>query len=243
MPMFLFGPARPDHARGQTRPSWRMQLLEVLLFLVIISPLSAIFVYALIPGQIGFTFVAWSSIVRDLLLLAVVLFFIRRSGQSVRDLGWIRAGLWTEVRVGVLLFPLFFFGTALLQMALRALGLSGLSEPPGYLMPSGAPQLLLALGFIGVVAVTEETIFRGYLLLRLRAITRSSWAALLLSSLVFALGHGYQGSAGVITVGVMGVLLGAVYLWRGSLVAPMVMHFLQNFLGIVVVPLFGPAYT
>jgi membrane protease YdiL (CAAX protease family) len=38
-------------------------------------------------------------------------------------------------------------------------------------------------------------------------------------------------------VGVMGVVFAVVYLWRGSLVAPMVMHFLQDFLAIVVLPL------
>jgi membrane protease YdiL (CAAX protease family) len=55
--------------------------------------------------------------------------------------------------------------------------------------------------------------------------------------LIFAVGHGYEGSAGVATVGVMGVLFAVVYLWRGSLVAPMVMHLLQDFLAIVVLPL------
>lgn len=32
----------------------------------------------------------------------------------------------------------------------------------------------------------------------------------------FALGHGYEGSAGVVTVGVMGMVFALVYLWRGS---------------------------
>jgi membrane protease YdiL (CAAX protease family) len=56
---------------------------------------------------------------------------------------------------------------------------------------------------------------------------------------IFSLGHGYEGSAGVITVGFMGLVFALVYLWRGSLVAPMVMHFLQDFIGIVLSPLLG----
>ena len=96
---------------------------------------------------------------------------------------------------------------------------------------------LLALVLVAVVALAEETIFRGYLLLRFQSVLRSTTAAVLLSSTVFAVGHGYEGSAGLVTVGVMGVAFALVYLWRGSLVAPMVMHFLQDFLGIVLLPL------
>jgi membrane protease YdiL (CAAX protease family) len=58
----------------------------------------------------------------------------------------------------------------------------------------------------------------------------------LLSSFIFSLGHGYEGTAGLATVGVMGAAFALVYLWRGSLVAPIVMHFLQDFIGIVLLP-------
>ena len=40
----------------------------------------------------------------------------------------------------------------------------------------------------------------------------------------------------VVTVGVMGLAFGLVYMWRQSLVAPIVMHFLQDFIGIVLLP-------
>jgi membrane protease YdiL (CAAX protease family) len=73
----------------------------------------------------------------------------------------------------------------------------------------------------------------------LKAITTSPATAALLSAAIFALGHGYEGSAGVVTVGVMGLAFGLVYKWRKSLVAPIVMHFLQDFIGIVLLLLFG----
>jgi membrane protease YdiL (CAAX protease family) len=40
-------------------------------------------------------------------------------------------------------------------------------------------------------------------------------------------------------VGCMGIAFALVYLWRGSLVAPMVLHFLQDGAGIVLLPLLG----
>lgn len=54
--------------------------------------------------------------------------------------------------------------------------------------------------------------------------------------MVFAAGPSYAWHGGMIAVGLMGIVFALVYLWRGSLVAPMVMHFLQDFLGIVLLP-------
>jgi membrane protease YdiL (CAAX protease family) len=117
---------------------------------------------------------------------------------------------------------------------LRAMGLSTPSTPlPSFLAARGMAEFLLAFVLVVIIAMAEETIFRGYLILRLRAITASPAAAVLVSSVVFSLGHGYEGSAGVVTVGVMGVIFALFYMWRQSLVAPMVMHFLQDFIGIV----------
>ena len=103
----------------------------------------------------------------------------------------------------------------------------------------GLVEFSLAAILVVVVALAEETIFRGYLILRLRALTASPTAAALLSATIFSLGHGYEGSAGVVTVGVMGVIFALIYIWRQSLVAPIVMHFLQDFISIVLLPLLG----
>jgi uncharacterized protein len=38
-------------------------------------------------------------------------------------------------------------------------------------------------------------------------------------------------------VGILGLAFAAVYLWRRSLVAPIVMHFMQDFIAIIAIPL------
>ena len=43
----------------------------------------------------------------------------------------------------------------------------------------------------------------------------------------------------VITVGVSGAVLAVIYLWRESLIAPIVIHFLQNLAAILLLPLAG----
>jgi membrane protease YdiL (CAAX protease family) len=97
-------------------------------------------------------------------------------------------------------------------------------------------EILLAILMVVVVAIAEETIFRGYLLLRFKSFM-NNLSAVLLSVAVFALGHGYEGTAGLVTVAFMGLMFALVYQWRRSLVAPMVMHFLQDFTVIVLPPL------
>jgi len=110
---------------------------------------------------------------------------------------------------------------------------------PSFLATKGIAESLLASVMVIIVAFAEETVFRGYLSLRFKAVTESPNAAILLSAVIFSLGHGYEGSAGVITVGVMGLLFDLVYVWRQSLVAPMVVHFLQDFVSIVLLPIVG----
>jgi membrane protease YdiL (CAAX protease family) len=44
----------------------------------------------------------------------------------------------------------------------------------------------------------------------------------------------------VITVGAAGLIFGMIYLWRRSLVGPVVLHFLLDFIGIVLAPMLRP---
>jgi hypothetical protein len=49
----------------------------------------------------------------------------------------------------------------------------------------------------------------------------------------FLLLHGYEGIAGLVSVFSLGVVLALIYLWRKSLVAPIVIHFLTDFATII----------
>jgi uncharacterized protein len=217
----------------------REPLVEVYVFLFLIVPSMILSFFAIKQGNLGFWLVAISVIVRDLALVSLVLFFIWRNHETFRRIGWNFRNSSREIILGIILFIPFFLAAGLFEKALQAAGLSIPTKPPSFLLTSGAGESLLALVLVVVVAVAEETIFRGYLMLRFMAITASPAAAVVLSAAIFSLGHGYEGSAGVVTVGAMGAAFAIVYLWRKSLVAPMVMHFLQDFIGIVLAPLLG----
>jgi len=216
----------------------RKELLEILVFLFLIVPSMAFSFFAVRQGALSFNLTAAATILRDSALSALVLFFIWSNGEGSRRLGWTGSRLLREIAIGVVLFIPFALGASALESILREIGLTAPSTPLPSLLPDrNVGELLLSVLLVAVVAVAEETIFRGYLILRFQSITNSPTSAVFLSAGIFALGHGYEGSAGVVTVGVMGLVFALVYLWRGSLVAPMVMHFLQDFLGIVLLPL------
>jgi hypothetical protein len=77
------------------------------------------------------------------------------------------------------------------------------------------------------------------LILRFKAVTESPTASILLSAVIFSLGHVYEGSAGVRTLGFMGFLSSLVYVWRQSLIALMVMYFFWDFISIILPPILG----
>lgn len=241
-----------DH-RGSTRarvgngqphspppPGRREQAYELGVFLGLIVPSMAMSFFAVRQGTLGFPLVAVSVILSDLGLTALVWFFAWRNGESLARLGWRARGPWREVAIGVVLFPALFFGVGLLEQLFAFAGLSPPATPtPALLAAHGPSEVVLAVALVVVVAVSEETIFRGYMILRLRALTGSRVAAVLVSSLIFALGHGYEGTASVAAIGCLGVALAVVYLWRGSLLAPVVLHLLQDLASIVLPALLG----
>jgi membrane protease YdiL (CAAX protease family) len=223
-----------------TTPGRKEQGIEVGVFLFLIVPSLVLSLFAIRQGSLSFTLTATATIFRDLGLVGLILFFLWRNGESVTRIGWSWRHPVREVILGVVLFVPLFLGAALLELALLHIGLSAPATPqPSFLRAQGPLEGILAVLLVTVVAVAEETIFRGYLLLRFRAVLGGTGTAVVLSSLIFAVGHGYEGSAGLVTVGVMGAVFALVYVWRGSLVAPIVMHFLQDFLGIVLLPLLG----
>jgi membrane protease YdiL (CAAX protease family) len=215
----------------------RKQTIEVLVFMFLIVPSLALSFFVVKHGSVSFTLAAVATILRDLALVALVLYFIWDNREPLAVLGLRTRNAWREIAIGALLFVPFSWAASLFDQLLLKHGLHSPKMPPASLIHGkGAFSIILAGILVIVVAFSEETIFRGYLILRLRAVTASAVWAVLLSSVVFSLGHGYEGSSGLATVGAMGAVFAMVYLWRGNLLASMTMHFLQDFVAIVVGP-------
>ncbi len=237
LPFAELGASRPPRPPfGPLPPPSAVVNRELAVFLFILLPALVLSLFTVQSSSPSFVVVAVATIFQDLGLTSLVLYFFWRSGEGRAALGW-RGSLPLEVLVGAVLFVPTFFAAGLLEATLRRTGLSSEGKLPSFLAAKGGGEMVLAVVLVVVVAVAEESIFRGYLLRRFANVTASPVAAVLLSAAVFAIGHGYEGSAGVVTVGFLGVVFALVYMWRGSLVAPMVMHLLQDLIGIVVAPL------
>lgn len=219
-------------------PSSREQLYEVSAFLFLIVPSMILSMFVVRQGGLSFVLTAVSVILRDMALVMLILFFFWRNRESLAQLGWSFGNGWKEVILGIALFIPLFFSAGLLDRVLQSAGFSApATAKPSFLQARGWGDISLAFVLVLVVAIAEETIFRGYLLRRFQGVRFSLASSAILSAVVFSLGHGYEGASGMLTVGFMGVVFAAVYIWRKSLVAPMVMHFCQDFLGVVLVPL------
>lgn len=153
----------------------------------------------------------------------VLLLLLASQSLWIRRLGWADLGLRrpTSVRrtllraVGAALVVLAAVRVAIVPLAVWIAGepvdLSALGEP------GDARTLLAWLAQAWTLAAFgEEMVFRGYLMRRITDLvgdTRSGWTiALATSSILFGLAHRYQGWAGVIATGVIGSLLGVLYL-------------------------------
>jgi uncharacterized protein len=214
------------------------QLLELLVFLFLLAPSIVLSYFTLRAAQPGFGYIAVATMLRESALLSLIALFLWRNGEPMARVGWwTGAGAAKEAAIGVALFPpVLLIGTAI-DRWLRTAGLSGTAPAVSHSMtPSGTGELVLAAVLVAVVAICEETIFRGYLILRLQALTGSAAGAVFLATVLFSAGHAYEGVAGLATVFTLGLVLACVYVWRGSLIAPVVIHFLQDFISLVVLP-------
>lgn len=206
--------------------------LEVFVFLFLIVPSMLFSYFGLQQIQLSFTKLALITIFRDLGILFLVLYFVWHNKENFSEIGLSLKRAGDEAVIGGFLFFPIFFLASVIQKALQYVGLN-IPSVEVLTEPKDTIQLTLAIILVIVVAITEETIFRGYLLNRFAKISRNKYSALFLSTAVFAIGHGYEGTAGVIIVSILAIIYGMVYLWRGTLIAPMTIHFLQNSLGLV----------
>ncbi|MFD1563715.1 CPBP family intramembrane glutamic endopeptidase [Haloarchaeobius amylolyticus] len=95
--------------------------------------------------------------------------------------------------------------------------------------------LVLLLGVLPIIAVFEEFLFRAALIgVPAAGFGLSPWLLAVGSSVAFALGHGMQGSVGVVVTGLLGFVLAAVFILTGSLLVVVVAHYLINALEFVV---------
>jgi len=86
---------------------------------------------------------------------------------------------------------------------------------------------LALLGFVVIwtlAAFGEEMVFRGYIFNRIFDLTGATTAAVILTTILFAFGHYYQGMAGVVDSSITGLTLAICYARTRNLWLPILAH-------------------
>jgi membrane protease YdiL (CAAX protease family) len=79
----------------------------------------------------------------------------------------------------------------------------------------------------------EEILYRGFMVTYFidPSIVRFPWLALFLPAMLFSLAHYYQGYMAVLKIFVLSILFALIFIWSGSLILPIIIHFLIDFIG------------
>lgn len=108
-----------------------------------------------------------------------------------------------------------------------------MNGPTADLMPRTVKELRLFGGVALTAGFCEEFLFRGYFIWALTPWV-GVYGAATLSLIIFAFGHAYQGTSGIVNTAIAGLLFTMVFFVTGSLWPAMLLHFLWDLtMGIV----------
>ncbi len=160
-----------------------------------------------------------------LVLLAVVI--ARRHGIGLPGLGQTLANLPLTLAVtgaGILsLVALAIFNARQIRRAGRE-ELERSVERARKFVPVGSTEVAVFVLVALTAGICEEILYRGWLLYFLGALSGSMWIGMILSAVLFGLGHAYQGRQGIIATGVLGLVFGTMFVLVKSLVPGQVIH-------------------
>jgi CAAX protease family protein len=175
------------------------------------------------------------TIVYEWLLTGYVWWGVRRSGGTLRQL---IGGRWDDL--GDFLLDIALAGAvwlgALIAVAMAAVAMGmghggSLDETRRqleFLVPDSALEIVVWISLSATAGFCEELIFRGYLQNQFTHLLRSRWLALPLVSILFGLGHGYEGPKRMVLIALLGFCFGLMSIARKSLRPAMIAHTLQD---------------
>lgn len=155
-------------------------------------------------------------------LLAFTVLALRRRGRGLGSVGFPAVGRREALWGGVTLAVAALFLLAAPPDARSGAGLV-------WYVPRAPAERAVWVLVALTAGVCEETLFRGLAITELRRRTGSVAAAVLVSTVAFALIHGAgQPAADLARRAAVGLLFAGLFLWRGDLRGPVFIHFLVD---------------
>lgn len=179
----------------------------------------------------------YALILNHAIVFAVLLIVMRAQALNPRALGLtlgpgtrLLSEIGLGLAAGLLIYCIDrFFLTPLGERAQERFG--------GYRVDQGdhgqANRIAWLLAVVVFAAVVEESVYRGYALHQLTPLAGAAWAVII-SSILFGLLHWAYGWWGMLATVVIGALFALLFLWRQSLVAPVIAHGLHNLINTLI---------
>ncbi len=223
----------PSEHRPKRRLSRLSALLEVAMCsgyptqLLIVAILTGLGVaVASDTGQLSLLWVVILSMADTVLLIALVLYFLRGTGDHPRAVFLGTRPIRPELRLGVYLIPVTFCVAFALLAVLHWVipGLRNVPENPFeiFLRSPGSASVFAVVAV--VAGGVREELQRAFILVRFEQSLGGAWVGLGVFSVAFGLGHYPQGWDAVIATGLLGAFWGVVYLIRRSVVSTILCH-------------------
>ena len=162
---------------------------------------------------------------------AVMLLLLKRGGIGLRELGIRKPSGWRDSVKLIVLTAAAMAGTVLLALVIVPALIPHTGE--GFdrfdFLRGDLVALILFLLIVawGTAAIGEESIFRGFLLPRLESLfgggALATVAALTIQAIIFGLAHSYQGLHGIVLTGLIGLVMGLVYLAGNRWLLPVIL--------------------
>ena len=169
------------------------------------------------------------TIVMQWIMFGLIYLTVFREQTGLRGIGFKRP------RLIDLFYAVAFLLVANLFLTFFALFLGWVGLPVAEELTLILPRTGLERFFWVVLSITagivEETVFRGYLITRLRMFGRSnSWILpIIIASVSFGTGHSYQGVGGFILLSVYGAMFSVLFIKTKTLWPVIIAHFFQDF--------------
>lgn len=212
----------------------------LVLLLVVVQPISGAVSYRRYLGQIesghpaNRTKLYRQTLILEWLALAALAAAWFVLNRPVSDLGFVSPG-GVGFYVGLSLLILL---CGLLAYQLRIAGKMTADQKTRqiealgdlvHLLPSNEREYRQFLGLSITAGIVEEIFYRGFVIWYLSQFV-PLWGAVVASSVIFGVGHSYQGVGGMVRTGLLGLGSGALYVFTGSIWLPIIGHALVDIL-------------
>ena len=157
-------------------------------------------------------------------VISVVIFRLLIDRRGLSELGWSVDGFAGEAITGLFMGPALLGIVALLMLATGHLQWVDITWDPS--------SLFVSLGLMAVITVSEELVFRGYVLGNLMESFSNKWIALIVSAALFAAFHFTSPEISVlpfVNLFLAGLLLGINYIYTKNLWYSFFFHLSWNF--------------